>query len=235
MKLLCIVLMLISVQCKAQYPFEKFPSIKYKKLFLNKGFAESDTAFIATTSYKKYQINLRQAHNSSTLYITILYTAKPIFRYSIPDLNFSRLQNNVYAADIDGNGKVDFKMLFFSDGSGLGGSLETKLYFFNKGNLKFDAISYVDFFNFPERDINGDGNYEIIGDALNYYEGHAYWTFNLYNYSDGQLVNVNKPFNYPIMVQYLYRENYKITNKISRKKMKRFSLKNPDYLKSRGL
>jgi hypothetical protein len=235
MKLFWTLLLLISLQCKAQYPFEKFPSIKYEKLHFAMGFTESDTTFIATANYKKYQIKLRQNRKSATLSITVHYKAKTVFKYSDPDFNLSTLQDTIYVADIDGNGHIDFKFLFFNDGSGLAGSLEKKLYFFNKGNFKFHVISYVDFFNFPERDFNGDGNYEIIGDVLNHYQDHAYWTFNLFNYIDGRLVNVNRKFNYPIMVQYLFRENYTVTDKISRKKMKQFSLSNPDYFKSRGL
>ena len=36
--------------------------------------------------------------------------------------------------------------------------------------------------------------------------------------------------NYPIMVQYLYKDNYNVTNKLTRKEMKKYELKKPEEL-----
>ena len=88
----------------------------------------------------------------------------------------------------------------------------------------------MDFFENKERDLNGDGIFEIIGQSYLSYKNHAYWVFDLYNYKNGQLVNVSRKFNYPVLVQYLYNENYQITNNITRNKMKQFAVKLPrDY------
>ena len=76
--------------------------------------------------------------------------------------------------------------------------------------------------NRPERDFNGDGVYEIITMTLKGYENHNYWTFNIYNMVNGRLENRNKTYGYPIMIQYLFRDNFKITNKITNEKMKTF-------------
>jgi hypothetical protein len=60
------------------------------------------------------------------------------------------------------------------------------------------------------------------------YENHSYWLFNLFDYDGNEFVNVNSKDNYPIMIQFLYRENFQITNRISREKMKDFNLNLPD-------
>ena len=58
----------------------------------------------------------------------------------------------------------------------------------------------MEYKNKLERDFDGDGNYEIIVQSFQSYGYHNYFLFNLYNYKDGQLVNVNNKTNYPIMV-----------------------------------
>ena len=60
------------------------------------------------------------------------------------------------------------------------------------------------------------------------YENHSYWLYNLFDYNSTGLVNVNAKYDYPIMIQFLYRENYKITDKITRLKMKDFTLPLPE-------
>lgn len=223
------------MQSFAQFPFEKFPAVKYIKVPFEKGYTETDTTFIAHATYKKYKINITQKQYSNLAHVIIRYKGKVVSVFNTDTYSPLTLQDVMFAADIDGNGLVDFKILFFNDGSGLAGSLEHKLYFFNNGNQKFKPFFYTDFFSFPERDLNGDGNYEIIGTVLTRYGGHSYWTFNLFNYKGGRLINVNTQSNYPLMVQYLFRENYNITNKISRRDMRQFSLKSPDYFQSRKI
>jgi hypothetical protein len=80
----------------------------------------------------------------------------------------------------------------------------------------------------PERDLDGDHNFEIITMKLTYYGDHSYWLFNLFDFDSDRLINVNNKDNYPIMTQFLFRENFEITNKISREKMKEFALTLPD-------
>jgi hypothetical protein len=82
--------------------------------------------------------------------------------------------------------------------------------------------------NRQERDFDGDGNFEIITMNLIGHEDHSFWLFNIFNYLNGGLVNVNAKDNYPIMIQFLNRENYDVTNKISRDKMKTFALTLPE-------
>lgn len=228
-----IFLLCIAVKGYAQYPFEKYPAIKYKTLVFDKSISETDSLLTAKASYLNYNIILTQKEDSDTAHVVISYKSKLISDFIIGADNAMALQDTAYIADIDGNGYPDFKILYFNLGSGLATSLEHKLYCFNEGNKRFNSFFYIDFFSFPERDINGDGNYEIISDILNKYQGHSYWTFNLFNYKNGKLVNVNSIADYPIMVPYLYDETVEVTRKLSRKKMKKFSVDFPDYFKGK--
>lgn len=54
-----------------------------------------------------------------------------------------------------------------------------------------------------ERDFNADNNFEIITMTLDQYENHNYWTFNIYNFENGTLINQNQKYGYPIMIQFL--------------------------------
>jgi hypothetical protein len=226
-----IFLLCVSVKGYAQYSFEKYPAIKYKKLVFDKSNSETDSSITAKTSYLDYNITLTQKEESDTAHVVITYKRKIISDFTIGADYVMALQDTAYVADIDGNGFPDFKILYYNMGSGLASSLEHKLYCFNEGNKRFNKFFYIDFFNFAERDINGDGNYEIISDILNQYKGHSYWTFNLFNYRGGKFINVNKIADYPIMVPYRYDETFEITKKISRLKMKKFSVDFPDYFK----
>jgi len=82
--------------------------------------------------------------------------------------------------------------------------------------------------NQTERDVDSDGNYEIITMTLFGYEDHNYWLFNLFEYANQELVSANHKVHYPIMIQYLFRDNFEITNKISREKMKAFGMAMPE-------
>lgn len=118
-------------------------------------------------------------------------------------------------------------------GCGLAGLNYRVIYLFQKDNSEFTKISYYNKFieqNRPERDLDGDGNFEILTMALNRVDNHNYWTFQIYEYTEHGLVNSNKKYDYPIMIQFLYRENYAITDHFGRDKMKEFDTTEPiDY------
>ena len=63
--------------------------------------------------------------------------------------------------------------------------------------------------------------------TLTGYENHSYWLYDLYDYYSNGLINLNAMDDYLIMIQILYRENYQITDKITRQKMKDFALPLP--------
>jgi hypothetical protein len=137
-------------------------------------------------------------------------------------------------ADINGDNLMDVKMVIPYMGNGLAAMNQRVIYLFQKPDGLFHKISYLDKMetNRPERDLDGDNKYEIITMTLKGYENHNYWTFNVYNYINEELINQNENFEYPIMIQFLYRENYKVTDKISPDKMKTFGDKKPNEFRS---
>lgn len=137
-----------------------------------------------------------------------------------------------YVADFNGDGKKDFKIVCLYMGSGLASMNVRVIYFFQKEKKNFTKISFDDKMegNRIERDLNSDGNFEIITLNLQEHKTHNYWLFNLYNFVNGDLVCVNNKMNYPIMVQFLFKENYNVTKKLTRMEMKKYELKKPEEL-----
>ena len=86
----------------------------------------------------------------------------------------------------------------------------------------------MNYVNQPERDFDGDGNFEIITQTFVNYGPHNYWAFNLYNFNGTALINVNQKSNYPILVQLIDPWNYATTKKMSRATMKKFAKELPD-------
>jgi hypothetical protein len=85
-----------------------------------------------------------------------------------------------------------------------------------------------DYANRPERDFDGDHNFEIITQTFQNYGKHNYMLYNLYNFDGNKLINVNRKANYPIMIQLLDGINYKVTNKVTNTAMKRLTRALPD-------
>jgi hypothetical protein len=129
----------------------------------------------------------------------------------------------------------DCKLLIPYNGNGLA-SLNTRvIYLFQHKDNSFTKISYLDMINGKhagdnrsERDFNKDGNYKIIAMSLISYHNHSYWVFNLYNFLNNELESVNNKYNYPILIQCLFPDNYNVARNISREKMKSFALAKPE-------
>jgi len=117
-------------------------------------------------------------------------------------------------------------------GCGLASLNVRVIYFFQKENKEFTKISFDDKMdgNRIERDLNGDGNFEIITMTLQEHRNHNYWLFNVYNFVNDNLICINNKINYPIMIQFLFRENYKITTKITRKEMQKYEIQKPEEI-----
>ncbi len=136
-----------------------------------------------------------------------------------------------YVADINADGKKDIKIIFNGGGNGIAGELFYKIFLFNTGN-SFDLISFFDFHEEPERDLDGDGVYEILGcDHIFHSDGHSYWIYNSYNYKKGQLVSSSAKFGYPLWTKHLFTTNKVVAKKISYKeRMKRWRKLPDGYL-----
>ena len=239
--LIFIVILLSIFNLHGQYDFEKYPAIKYKEYKDWKIYDWSETKqsinftitikdFFSTGDSLTIQLTSYVSKNKKST-IRIFKNTKQIQKIDeIMQFNLSNVQfEPVRMADIDGNGLNDIKISIPYMGNGLAAMNYRIIYLFQTKNGEFLKISFDDKMekNRKEYDFDGDGNYEIITMNLNSYKNHNYWTFNLFEFKDGKLENVNYKANYPVMVQFLYKKNYKITDKMDRNKMKDFAIKSP--------
>jgi len=243
---------------KAQYPFEKYKAINYTKLAFKVSYLE-DTKTTRDIVYAK--ANLPGICKDNSRYsifiksyilkktddaIAIIYLKKDgkVFQ-KIIDKGFylgGNALENIYIGDINGDSLPDIKFTCSNvSGAGLGSAWQRRIYLFQQPNGKFRKIAYKDFYisgksplnDLNERSFDSDNSYKIITNQLVEYRGHNYWTFDLYEYKNGELNCVDDKYDYPIMVEYLYRENYEVTKKIFAEKMKTFKKEKPDEYDSR--
>jgi len=235
-------LILLTWTTKAQFPFEKYPAITYKNfndwklydksekekkfhhtLTIPDFYTDQDTLTIQLTSF---------TNNWDSSYIRIFKNKKQIQKFFEPmGFSPSNMSEPARDADINGDGLSDLKLIISYNGTGLACMNVRVIYLFQKNDGKFTKISFDDMMDEnrrPERDFDGDNNFEIITMNITYYGDHSYWLFNLYDFDSDRLINVNYKDNYPIMTQFLLRDNFEITNKISRDKMKEFALTLPE-------
>lgn len=233
--LLCL---LITVTTYGQYPFEKFPAVKYKEY---NDWKETDNA--KHPGKKDYSLTVQNFFGKiDSLTITIITPASiddstfiSIYRnkkliQSFSEITGPYLFEPLRLADFNGDKLTDLKLIVSYMGCGVAAMNMRVIYFLQHKDGSFTKISYLDKMekNRPERDFNGDGNYEIITMSLISYQDHNYWLYNLFNFKNFDILSVNEKYNYPIMIQFLYHTNYKITNKVSRQKMKEFAMKKPE-------
>ncbi|NUY80580.1 hypothetical protein HUK80_06715 [Flavobacterium sp. MAH-1] len=238
-KLVLLLLVLVSgLGSSAQYPFEKFKAIRYST------FADWKTEVGKDSLPVKRMIEIPSFTNGTTLKI------EQILKISLPDsLDYAEmnLYSNgdlvktfevgtrsisdplpVYVSDIDDNGRKDIKILFPNYGCGAFNYYCQTVFLFQKTDGSFDDFTFSDiceeFENRPERDFDNDGKFEIITQTFQNYGKHNYWLFNVYGYSEGKLVNLNRLADYPIMIPLLSHE---VSKKIPKKKMKEFAIATP--------
>ncbi|MEO5776813.1 MAG: VCBS repeat-containing protein [Flavobacterium sp.] len=234
-KILKYIIFLFPILVFGQYPFEKFKSPKISSLEFKMtekenrlNYSKVVKSFFKDKSDLEVTIN-GNTQNSKETYIEVKTKLKSNKYFEeIP----AQGTDGFYIADFNGDGKKDFKIVCFYMGSGLASMNVRVIYFFQKENKDFTKISFDDKMegNRIERDLNGDGNFEIITLNLQEYKNHNYWLFNLYNFVNGDLVCVNNKMNYPIMIQFLFKENYNVTKKLKRMEMKKYELKKPKEL-----
>jgi hypothetical protein len=218
-----------------QYPFEKFraPSFTSAQFKIK----ENENAL-------EYSSKIKSFFNDKTDLEILVYgnledskgtflqigTSKKSKKY-YEEINPNGIEG-LFIADFNGDGMKDAKIVCFYMGSGLASMNVRVFYFFQKSDKEFTKISFDDKMdsNRFERDINGDGNFEIITQTLKEYNSHSYWVFNVYNFKNDRLVCVNSKMNYPIMIQFLYHENFTISKKISRLTLKAYQSETPDAI-----
>jgi hypothetical protein len=234
-------MILISGILTGQEPFEKYPQILYKeykgwKLYdktekerkihhtitIPNFFKNKDSITIQLTSF---------TDKRDSSYLRIYRNKRQIERFFEP-MSFSDINifEPIRIADINGDSLFDLKLLIPYMGCGIASLNVRVIYLFQNPESNFTKISFDDKMNNnrPERDFDGDKNYEILTMTLTSYENHSYWLYNIYDFNLNGLINVNVKDDYPIMIQFLNRENFQITDKISRQKMKDFALPLPE-------
>ena len=232
-------LLFLNLHTLAQYPFEKYPAVRYAE-YKHWAFTYSEkrNAMVAHMFIRGFFKNGDNLHIESytldradTSYIC-LYRNKKLIRKIFESMYMIRRNISdepLRVADINGDSLKDIKLNVPYNGCGIAAMNCRTIYLFQDSAKGFRKISFMDKIaeNRSERDIDGDGNFEIITMTLQGHGDHNYWLFNLYNYKRGKLVNENHKAEYPIMVQLLYRRNYKVTNKLSRKQIQRYEMKLP--------
>jgi hypothetical protein len=222
-----------------KYPFEKYPSIKYTEfkdwkiyqktdrihftLTIPGFFSNTDSLTIQLTSFEtkwdsSYIRLFRNKIQIQKIFEPMFFTYTNVSNYPTQTL------------DVNGDDLTDVKLLIPYMGNGLASLNQRVIYLFQKAYGLFTKVSYLDKMgaHISERDFDNDSKFEILTMTLKGHENHNYWTFNIYNFKDGELVNQNDMFDYPIMIQYLFKDNFKITENISREKMKMFRDNKPD-------
>ncbi len=238
---LSVVIVFIALNSSAQYPFEKYPPIKYKEYGpwkIDKKAMMNDRDVVAfymviPNFFERENLTIRiTTHDRKSNISQIkLFKGKKLIGNLHEKMFFSmlNLSEPVRVANIKGDSLKDIKLIVPYMGCGLASLNVRVIYLFQKPNNKFTKISYMDMSdpNIAERDLDMNGTYKIITKALRTYKDHNYWLFNLYNFKDNALINVNEKFNYPIMVQYLYRQNY-TPSQLSKSILEKFSSKLPE-------
>lgn len=222
-----------------KYPFEKFPSIKYTEfkdwkiykkadrihftLTIPDFFSNTDSLTIQLTSFEiKWDSSYIRLFRNK---VQIQKIFEPMF------FTYINVSNDpVQTLDVNGDNLTDVKLVIPYMGNGLASLNQRVIYLFQKTDGLFTKVSYLDKMgaHITERDFDNDSKFEILTMTLKGHGNHNYWTFNIYNFKDGELVNQNDMFDYPIMIQYLFKDNFKITENISREKMKTFGDNKPD-------
>jgi hypothetical protein len=227
-------LALLPFRAAAQYPFERYPAVQYQSSGpwqLAKPAAAPPRATATTTlqaGTQSYHLRVfNQRIPSDTFYVAL--SAGGATRqflepwYLLPE----SLVQPVRAADINGDGLTDLKLVINAVGGGGVRGLVRLIYLFGQPGGGFAKVSFLSFHDGPERDFDGDGNCEMVVRELVSYRGHSYWSFNVFRYADGRLVNVSPRYGYPVLIQFLNKPNYQVAGKITPREAQRFLLRQP--------
>jgi hypothetical protein len=123
--------------------------------------------------------------------------------FSEPTVSIENCPDIAFSADLNGDGRLDLKLLFnFQGASPLASKVKRKMYLLSRPDGSFSKLSFFDFSQEPETDFNGDNQYEIVAKDLIQFKKHSYWKYELYQFSGDKLINVSLRYNYPKLVPY---------------------------------
>ena len=227
-------LALLPFRATGQYPFERYPAVRYaasgewqltRATSPPRPVSATAAVRVGSQSYNLRVFNRRIP--SDTFYVALSTggVTKQFLEpwYLLPE----SLTQPVRVADLDGDGLPDLKLVINAVGGGGVRGLVRLVYLFGRPGGGFAKVSFLSFHDGPERDFDGDGNYEMVVRELVSYRGHSYWSFNVFRYSGGQLVNVSPRYGYPVLIPFLNKPSYQVSTNISRREAQRFLLKRP--------
>jgi hypothetical protein len=208
--------------------FSKYKAIRYTKILPEDDGDKSKSVFDLKNISSLQGIRFEFVPQAADSISVIIYRNDKVIRtVSMPDW-FSYTSPEAYVADINGDGLTDIKVLVNNAGNGLAIEAYYKIFLFNTGT-SFDVVYFSDFHAEPERDLDGDGVYEILGcDHIFHSDGHSYWVYNTYSYKNGGLVSTSSKFGYPLWTKHLNNSNKMIANNISYKERLRQLKKLPE-------
>lgn len=126
-----------------------------------------------------------------------------IQHFSEPTVSVESCPDTAFAADLNHDGRPDFKILFnFYGASPLASKVKRKMYLFSEPDGSYSKVSFFDFSAEPETDFNADHRYEIVAKELIQFHQHSYWKYELYEYAGKKLRNVSLRHGYPKLVPY---------------------------------
>lgn len=249
-KVIPVILLMITIgqaRCAlAQYPFEIKPPIHYKEYSKWKAIEHSETKtdYNITipdcfTGRQALGIKIAPDNDRDSCIFRLYKNGKPLGRFIAPFAISPRMEGNnpkaVFVEDVNGDGLKDLKIVLpFYGGCGGFNFYAEIVYLFQQPNGRFNAFCFSDwmddesFPNRPERDFDGDHNFEIVTKTFQNYGKHNYELYNIYNFQDGKLVNVNTKADYPLLIQLLWKGNYKTTNKVSKPQVRKLAKPLPD-------
>jgi hypothetical protein len=117
----------------------------------------------------------------------------------------------IRVGDLNGDKLLDVKIIYDYHSNGLALSFRP-IYLIQDENGFFKKYSFDNMFEDRidlERDFNSDGKFEIQSVRLIQQNNHSYWYFQIFQINDTDLMEVSSKFNYPILVQFLKKRNYK--------------------------
>jgi hypothetical protein len=228
MKYTFAILLFCCINGFSQYSFEKYPSIKYVKAVISDTYQE-DKSYVGVIKYNDLKIELLENRQTDSSNIIIYQAGKIIQKIKeVDDIMPIMVIDSAMIGNINNDKQIDFKITLANPGNGFAALMIRKIYLFGN-NGKFNKVSFLDFSDQIERDFNNDNNFEIIGVDHIFYKNHSYWIYDLYNYQNRNLINVSQSNNYPIMIQYLYKENYKEFKGCTNDELKKLSKPKPKY------
>lgn len=208
---------------QAQTYFNRFKPANYQMVPIQQRSHPIDSARLNYVEFKKIKglenirILIKPQGYDSTL-LSIYKYNRCIKKVAFPfPLGVGSLEDRCEVADLDNNQKPDVKLTIWGGGTGMAIQLSHKVYIFNFGD-RFRVVSFFDFSNEREYDMDGDSVFEILSQNYVYYKGHSYWVYNAFDFRNGRLQNVSQKFDYPLWTRLLFRSDTTIAGKYQKEK-----------------